>query len=63
LPSTEWFFPGKDCNQPIQKHNLDKKFKQLWNMTPFAETCDKAPTIHALSYPNLNKIQTFFKNA
>ena len=50
LPSTEWFFPGKDCNQPIQKHNLDKKFKQLWNMTPFADTCDKTPTIHALRH-------------
>ncbi|MBC8343931.1 MAG: tyrosine-type recombinase/integrase [Bacteroidetes bacterium] len=50
LPSTEWFFPGKDCKQPLQKNNLDKKFKQFWGMTPFAVTCDKAPTIHALRH-------------
>ena len=50
FPSSEWFFPGKDCNRPIQKHNLDKKFKQFWNMTPFADTCDKAPTIHSLRH-------------
>ena len=50
LPSAEWFFPGKDCSRPIQKNNLDKKFKQVWNVTPFADTCDKAPTIHALRH-------------
>lgn len=49
-PCTEWFFPGKDYNKPIQKHNLDRKFKQFWNMTAFAVTCDKSPTIHALRH-------------
>ena len=50
LPDTPWFFPGKNPNQPIPKTSMDKKFKQFWNMTPFANTCDKAPTIHSLRH-------------
>lgn len=50
LPGTEWFFPGRDPEQPIQKTSMDRKFKQFWNMTPFANTCDKAPTIQALRH-------------
>ncbi|EQB89772.1 integrase [Clostridium punense] len=46
----EWFFPGRILEQPIRKTSMDKKFKQLWNMTPFANTCDKTPTIHALRH-------------
>lgn len=50
LPDTEWFFPGRNPKQPIRKTSIDKKFKQFWNMTPFAETCDKAPTVHSLRH-------------
>jgi len=50
LPGSEWFFPGRVPGQPIRKTSMDKKFKQFWNMTPFADTCDKAPTIHALRH-------------
>ncbi len=50
LPNTEWFFPGRNPKQPIQKTSMDKKFKQFWNMTPFADTCYKNPTIHALRH-------------
>jgi integrase len=50
FPDSEWFFPGKIPSQPIRKTNLDKKFKQFWNMTPFAASCDKVPTIHALRH-------------
>lgn len=47
---TEWFFPGSDPHKPIHKTSLDKKFKQFWNLTPFADLCDKPPTIHALRH-------------
>ncbi len=47
---SEWFFPGKVPEEHIQKTSMDKKFKQLWNMTPFSTSCDKTPTIHALRH-------------
>ena len=50
LPGSEWFFPGRVPGQPIRKTSMDKKFKQFWNMTPFADFCDKVPTIHALRH-------------
>ncbi|ACV63056.1 integrase family protein [Desulfofarcimen acetoxidans DSM 771] len=50
LPGSEWFFPGRVQGQPIRKTSMYKKFKQFWNMTPFADACDKAPTIHALRH-------------
>jgi integrase len=46
----KWFFPGRVTDQPIRKISMDKKFKQFWELTPFANSCDKAPTIHALRH-------------
>jgi integrase/recombinase XerD len=47
---SEWFFPGRAPGEPIQKASMDKKFKQIWDMTPFSASCDKAPTIHGLRH-------------
>jgi len=50
LSDTIWFFPGLTPQMHIRKTSVDKKFKQLWNMTPYAEKCDKEPTVHALRH-------------
>lgn len=45
-----WFFPGRLSDKQIQKTSVDKKFKPLWGMTPYAGKCDKEPTVHALRH-------------
>jgi integrase/recombinase XerD len=50
IPVSEWFFPGSKPDKHIPKTSMDKKFKQMWDMTPYANSCDKAPTIHALRH-------------
>ena len=63
LPDCKWFFPGGDPNYPIRKTSMDRKFKQLWNMTSFADECDKAPTIHALRHTFVvNKMNEWMMN-
>ena len=50
LPDTIWFFPGRTPERHIRKTSIDKKFKQLWGMTPYAGRCDKEPTVQALRH-------------
>jgi len=50
LSGSEWFFPGRTLGESIRKTSMDKKLKQLWSMTPFSISCDKAPTIHGLRH-------------
>jgi integrase len=49
-PDTIWFFPGYDPQMHIRKTSVDRRFKQLWRMTPYAGKCDKEPTIQALRH-------------
>lgn len=50
LPDTIWFFPGLTPQMHILKTSVDRKFKQLWRMTPYAGKCDKEPAVHALRH-------------
>ncbi len=50
IPNREWFFPGWYPDKPFLKNSIDKKFRELWNLTPFAGTVDKRPTIHCLRH-------------
>jgi len=50
LPDREWFFPGRDVSKPFSKTNIDKRFSEFWNMTPYAGKVDKKPTIHSLRH-------------
>ncbi len=49
-PDTIWFFPGRMPQIHILKTSVDRKFRQLWNMTPYAGKCEKEPTIHSLRH-------------
>lgn len=45
-----WFFPGFTPQNHIIKTSVDRKFRQLWRMTPYAGKCDKEPTVHSLRH-------------
>lgn len=46
----EWFFPSIDPRAHMPKTSLDKKFSDFWAKTPYANTCDKNPTVHCLRH-------------
>lgn len=48
--TSEWFFPSVNPQKHIQKTVLDKKFNEFWSKTPYADTCDKKPTVHCLRH-------------
>lgn len=50
VKNRKWFFPGRDASKPLSKHNVDKKFSQLWQMTSCSRFCEKNPTVHALRH-------------
>lgn len=49
-PDTPWFSRVKIQTNPYQKQAWIRNSSSFWNMTPFANTCDKAPTIHSLRH-------------
>lgn len=49
-PDTLWFFPGRTSQYHILKTSVDRKFRQLWKMTPYAGKCEKEPKIHSLRH-------------
>jgi len=50
VPDREWFFPGRDGLKPFSKNSIDKRFKEFWNMTPYAGKVDKEPTVNCLRH-------------
>jgi len=50
VPGREWFFPGRDKSKPFSKTSIDKRFKEFWNMTPYAGKVDKEPTVNCLRH-------------
>ena len=46
----EWVFPGRSPDRPLPVVTIDMAFRNAWNQTPFAATCDKAPTVHSLRH-------------
>ena len=47
---SEWFFPGRCQDKPLTIRTIDTVFNDAWEKTPFAATCDKAPTVHSLRH-------------
>ena len=47
---TEWFFPGRYPDRPLPVVTIDMVFRNAWKHTPFAASCDKAPTVHSLRH-------------
>ena len=59
----DYFFPSPN-NQPITIGNIYKNFRKfLWKARISHGGWGKGPRVHDFRYPNLNKIQTFFKSA
>ena len=50
VPHREWFFPGRNPDQPLRKTSVDKKFTEFWNRTTFAGKVDKKPTVQSLRH-------------
>ncbi len=48
--STEWLFPSFDIHKHMSGNGLSQKFKLYWKKTPYASTCEKEPTLHALRH-------------
>jgi integrase len=46
----EWLFPSIDPQAHMPKTSLDKKFGEFWAKTPYADVCDKKPTVHCLRH-------------
>lgn len=45
-----WLFPSIEITAHISGGGLAQRFRKFWNKTPFAVTCEKPPTIHALRH-------------
>jgi integrase len=50
VPDREWFFPGMRPDRPFEKTSIDRKFRQLWALTPSAASVDRQPTIQCLRH-------------
>lgn len=50
VPQREWFFPGRNPDQPLRRTSVDKKFAELWNRTQFAGKVDRKPTVGSLRH-------------
>lgn len=47
---SDWVFPARETEKCLSNGTIDKKFREFWAMTPYAERCDKAPTVHCLRH-------------
>ena len=50
IPHREWFFPGRNPDQPLRRTSVDKKFAELWGKTAFAGKVDRKPTVQSLRH-------------
>ncbi len=50
VPDREWFFPGNRPDRPFEKTSIDRRFRQIWAMTPSATSVDRRPTVQCLRH-------------
>lgn len=48
--SSEWVFPAREPEKCLSNVTLDAQFRRNWKKTLYAESCDKAPTVHCLRH-------------
>ena len=48
--TTDWLFPGYTSDAPITSGRISMFFTECWNLTPYAKTCEKKPTVHSLRH-------------
>jgi integrase len=47
---SDWIFPARETDRCLSNCTIDKKFREFWVLTPYAESCDKDPTVHCLRH-------------
>lgn len=47
---SDWVFPARETDRCLSNGTIDHKFREFWALTPYAEVCDKAPTVHCLRH-------------
>ena len=45
-----WFFPSKFPEKHVHKTSLCHQFNKAWEMTPYAASCARKPTVHCLRH-------------
>ena len=45
-----WFFPAREPEKWLSTVTIGKRFHESWTKTPFAESCDRNPTVHCLRH-------------
>lgn len=47
---SEWVFPAREQGNCLCSVTINAAFRRAWNATPYAEGCDKTPTVHCLRH-------------
>lgn len=47
---SEWVFPAREADNCLSAATINTVFRNFWKLTPFAESCDRAPTVHSLRH-------------
>ena len=47
---SEWVFPAREPGNCLCSVTINAAFRSAWNATPYAEGCDKTPTVHCLRH-------------
>lgn len=47
---SEWVFPAREQRNCLCSVTINAVFRRAWNATPYAENCDKTPTVHCLRH-------------
>ncbi len=45
-----WVFPARETDKCLTNVTIEYKFRNFWSLTPYAEGCDKSPTVHSLRH-------------
>lgn len=47
---SEWVFPAREQGRCLCSVTINAAFRRAWNATPYADGCDKTPTVHCLRH-------------
>ena len=63
IPGRQYFFVGDLLGSKLRKTSLCRRFTNIWNMTCFAETEDKKPTIHCFRHSMVvRKLEEWYRD-
>jgi len=63
IPNRYFFFVGDLLGNNLKKTTLCRRFTNIWNMTGFAKTVDKKPTIHCFRHTMVvRKLEEWYRD-